>query len=82
MEAWDKLKELDEAGWEIWFLGGKVVAAAGDCNCPYSKEYDPKDGHGYSQIEIEMPDDLEELIDLIYSKFKEIVPGAKYESKG
>lgn len=26
---------------------------AGDCNCPHKKPYDPKDGHGYTSIDMD-----------------------------
>ena len=34
-------------------------AAIGDSNCPHSKEYDPKDHHGYSMVDC---DEIEEFM--------------------
>jgi len=86
MKAKDKLKELVNAGWQVHlFLGecnGEIDvedfgATAGDCNCPIQKEYDPKDGHGWSQVDLEIEDisdddglSFDNGIELIYQKCK------------
>lgn len=64
-------------------------AFAGDCNCHHQKEYDPKDGHGWSHCEIPMDafpkkdDDwtFENMLRLIYQEIIKIQPGAPYPPK-
>jgi len=70
-----KLTELYDKGWRISFSKNGAYVYAGDINCPYQKEYDLKDGHGFSEIEVTFDefDDLSELIDFIYPKCNEKV---------
>ena len=82
----DKIKELLKEGWKITFEEGQAYADRGDFNCPHKKEYDPKDGHGISQVWtdfdcINPPLTLEESIDKLYEKCKQVIPGKPYEKK-
>ena len=54
------LNDITKRGWYITLVlerGDKELgvfgcsASIGDCNCPYSKYYDPKDHHGFSFVE-------------------------------
>lgn len=53
----EKMRKSD-MGWSFnidiaWDGSSDVHMMAGDCNCPYNKPYDPKDGHGLSLAESE-----------------------------
>jgi len=49
----------------------------GDSNCSYVKEYDPKDGHGCSEVVVPIGDfwDLDDLMEIAYPKCKWLVKG-------
>ena len=75
-----KLQELFNDGWSLWFHSGNALFTAGDSNCPYAKEYDPKDGHGFSEVEVKADeyDDLFELVEIAYPKCEEKVVRETY----
>lgn len=91
----EKIKELLKEEWRITFEEGSAYADRGDFNCPHRKEYDPKDGHGMSQVwttdEFENITDeqfikstnrtLEECIDILYERCKAVIPGKPYDRK-
>lgn len=53
----EQIREIGARGWTIhvdfgWKGGVSDLSGwAGDSNCPHPKEYDPKDGHGFSTFE-------------------------------
>lgn len=71
-----------------------IYCHRGDSNCSHSKEYDPKDNHGYSYLELSISD-CHQLIgldndndqyalkqmEIIYNKAKAIIPGQPYPPK-
>lgn len=83
----ERLVALAKKGWSIefgfdWFETWKVSGYAGDTNCPYVKDYDPRDGHGFSYVS---SDDAEPFVsfesflaavDWIETKINSIVPGS------
>lgn len=86
----ERLKRLSKMGWALdfthdWFGSWDFIGArAGDCSCPVAKEWDPSDGHGYSEIDereidiSDMPDDptLEWWLDRVEPLIFAIKPGA------
>ena len=56
-------------------------ADAGDCNCPYPKEYDPADGHGYSGVEVDDALTIEDCAAQLIEKIKAVVPGKRHTGK-
>lgn len=87
----NEIKELIKEKWRITIeqshWGIATYADRGDFNCPHKRQYDPKDGHGLSQVwaegfEHEEPSKtLEESINKLHTKCKAVIPGAKYKSK-
>lgn len=91
----EKLKILLKEGWKVTFEDGSAYADRGDFNCPHKKEYDPKDGHGVSQVwttdEYEGVSDeqfikstertFEECINVLYERCKAVIPGKPYEKQ-
>jgi hypothetical protein len=91
----DKIKQLIISGWrvEIDQIEGQVSAYAsrGDFNCPHRKEYDPADGHGFSQIwagdiegqleRCEALKTVDEAIDMLFDKCNKVIPGQAWETK-
>ena len=60
--AWEVLKRLNSMGFRATISIDydndceSLILEAGDSNCPYKKEYDPKDGHGFTYIDSEWRD--------------------------
>ena len=90
-EGWVKIAEMNKMGWWVtididWDGAAELQGHAGESNCPYHKEYDPKDGHGTSFAFTEdlpldnMPEEgynVEEAVGLFYDMVKKIKPGKK-----
>lgn len=85
----EHIKELISQGWDVNFGQNKdefrAYAFRGDLNCPYRQEYDPKTGHGYSQVW--SPDDeediqfksLEEAFLHLNIKCGKVIPGRQWK---
>ena len=86
-EELNKLEELTRTGWSVhlnFFYSEEEAdglgildgeAFIGDSNCPYPKEYDPKDGHGYSGVDLDKIDfenlSARNVMAALYEKCKE-----------
>ena len=85
------LIELMKNGWRITIEklgdGYHSYADRGDFNCPHRKQYDPKDGHGLSQIWAEGFDNefpsstIEDSINKLHSGCCLVIPGEPYPEK-
>ena len=77
----DELLQPYKTTWWIHFehIHGswECFAEAGDSDCPYPKEYDPSDGHGYSSVEAENYRTIEECAVALIEKMKTVVPDKK-----
>jgi hypothetical protein len=71
MNMFEKLEKLLEYGWWVNLQDKCLEATLGDCNCPYQKDYDPKDGHGYT--EVEYYGELESTLGRLFNKHNEII---------
>jgi len=89
-----KVKKLLKDGWKITIEADgdkhfQSYAHRGDFNCPHRKEYDPKDGHGISQVWAEgfkfnphtRSRTLESSINKLYTKCMKVIPGKKWPPK-
>lgn len=72
-----KIQELYDIGWQLGFSTEGAIFMIGDCNCSFDKEYDPKDGHGFSEVAVPIGDfwDLDDLMEIAYPKCKWLVKG-------
>ena len=84
MNVEEKIRALTASGWSLRitvdFDGeADVFGHRGDCNCPRPYEYDPLDGHGYSEFDTDSSavKGLDEALDLAAGLAAAIVPGAK-----
>ena len=85
----EKIEELMICEWVITIEqeegNYESYAQRGDFNCPHRKEYDPKDGHGVSQVWAEgdkldnRSHSLEESIEKLFKQCIDVVPGKPYE---
>jgi len=58
-DCWAFRTELDED----FCLGDTIHATAGDCNCPYQKPFDPVDGHGFSELSLDLDGQIQWMED-------------------
>lgn len=74
-----------DAGWNISITCSEgfwdMTAFRGDCNCSHAKEYDPKDGHGYSSVDEDDQEPFARTLEEALKRFEEragkIIPGRK-----
>ena len=82
----ERIAVMRENGWTLrfevsWDGSWEVSGWAGDTNCPYRKNYDPSDGHGFSWFDTET-DDTEPFMSLLAAldfaerKISSMPPGA------
>ena len=76
----DKLKAYDDWSFAFDFSNNSWngSAQAGDTNCPYIKEYDPADGHGYSSVDAcrKSYPTIDDCTDALIEMIKAVKPGA------
>ena len=83
----EKMRMLAKTGWQInlsiadckdEIYVTEIEGFIGDSNCHHAKEYDPKDGHGFSEVVLDTLFPLKKGIDEFYEKCMKKDFGKKY----